>query len=639
MSDSLSASRTEISLPQALMVGVWLGVVTGIAELLGLGVIKFGSLAQPDGPLRGLSARHPFLWVSEHILWMAPTASALLFLLVTGAILAAGRVLPSLRTRRVVLAVLLALSVANLLTVYPRLHPLAVILLAIGVGVQGSRWLSARWGKFDRIVHRSTVWLAGSVMVIAMTMTAGARLLEARRIARLPLPVRTANVLLVILDTVRASNLSVYGYDRPTTPNLAEFASKGVVFERAIATAPWTLPSHVSMFTGRWPYQSTGDWREAYGGEHVTLAERLAGDGYVTAGFVANLAYCGYETGLDDGFIRYVDYRISPAEFLLSTALTRQLANSPIIRRAVGFYDVVGRKSAEDVNGEFVRWLDGNGNADRPFFAFLNYFDAHEPYLPPDPYLEQFGSSASRRHERNVHQMRISRRLDREQMPPEELQAELDAYDGAIAYLDAQLGQLFEALEARGIMENTLVVVVGDHGEQFGEHGMHAHGNSLFTPVIQVPLIMAFGDKLPAGRRVAPAVSIREIPATIMSLLGVNARLFPTPPASRFWAPVADPGQLAPTPLLAEFTTPQGNAAWKSLVIGQYHYMWGEDGFEQVYDLAADPNETAPINREALESGLLARLRAAMRPHVRGDEELWNRLPQTATRPADGGAR
>ena len=135
------------------------------------------------------------------------------------------------------------------------------------------------------------------------------------------------NVILIVLDTVRADRLGVYGYERDTTPNLARLASRGVRFARAFSTAPWTAPSHASLFTGRWPHELSIGWDRPLDSTHATLAEVLAADGYLTAGFVANTTYCSYETGLDRGFAHYEDYDVTLRGVLLCSSLVERTMN------------------------------------------------------------------------------------------------------------------------------------------------------------------------------------------------------------------------------------------------------------------------------------------------------------------------
>jgi arylsulfatase A-like enzyme len=435
------------------------------------------------------------------------------------------------------------------------------------------------------------------------------------------------NVLLLILDTVRAPNMSLYGYERPTTPNIDRLAADGVTFDMAIATSPWTLPSHVSMFTGRLPYEFRTNFLIPYAGEHTTLAQFFSAQGYVTAGVVGNLVYCTEESGITRGFTQYRDHQVKLSEFVKSFALGRRMESSRFAHSAMSHYDVFGDKDAAEVTSEFLDWVEDRPR-DRPFFAFLNYMDAHEPYLPPARLEEQFGTGTERNHDLNSYFIRWAARASRGQMTAEEVAAEEAAYDGTIAFVDEQVGRLLDKLRDEGALRNTVVVVVSDHGEQFGEHGLHVHGNSLYMPNLHVPLLVAYGDNLPAGSRVPTPVSIRDIPATVTSLAGM-ATISPFPGRSleRYWARAPGDSAQALEPVFSELTDIRGAPTTKSLVVGRYHYIWGENRVEALFDFETDPEElTNLVTRENLE--LVTSMRRMIAPHIRGDSALWERLPQ-----------
>lgn len=618
-----------------LLLVIWLGVLAGFGEVLVLGIIKAGSLALPPEGWMGsyIRWRHGYLWLSPHVVWMAPVASVAQ-LAVPGILLTAfARLEPRLVSLKLAAGVLTFVAFTSLLLVYQRLYVIAVGLLAGGVAVQTARMVGAHAVGFRRVLRRTAPWLVAGVATLAMGMLATPAITERFRITRLPpAPDGAPNILLLILDTVRAPNLSLYGYARPTAPHLEELAADGVTFDMALATSSWTLPSHVSAFTGHLPYEVSADFLTPYEGENPTLAERLLQRGYVTAGFVANLLFCGYETGLNRGFVRYEDYRISAGEFLLSTAIGRRIAHSQVVRRLVDHHDLINRKRAGDVTGDFLRWVDGR-SSDRPFFAFLNYYDAHEPYLPPAPYDERFGSAAPRRNHLNVHRPRDTVRPDRASMGPDELRAELDAYDGAIAFIDDQIGVLLEELRDREILDNTLVIVTSDHGEQFGEHGLHVHANSLYMPLLHVPLVMVFGDRLPAGVRVSTPVSIRDIPATVVGVVdGTDTREVPGESLARHWNGATE-REDALAPPFAEHTDIRGAPTMKSIVVGPYHYIWGENRFEALFDLVTDSGELDNLVRpEHVE--LVTAMRREMAPHILNDRALLSRLPAGNRGPA-----
>ena len=164
---------------------------------------------------------------------------------------------------------------------------------------------------FLRLVRRTIPVLVGAVLAIMLLCSGGEPGRSTRRCrdCRLPLPM-PGMCSVIVWDTVRAGNLSLHGYGRRTSPSLERLAARGVRFDQAFATAPWTLPSHSSLFTGRWPHELTADWRVPLDETYPTLAEYLAAQGYDTAGFVANLDYCSRETGLSRGFAHYEDYPI-----------------------------------------------------------------------------------------------------------------------------------------------------------------------------------------------------------------------------------------------------------------------------------------------------------------------------------------
>ena len=431
---------------------------------------------------------------------------------------------------------------------------------------------------------------------------------EVQALDRLPpAPPNAPNVLLIVLDTVRAKNLSLYGYERETTPQLDEFANTGVVFNHAISTSPWTLPSHSSMFTGRFPHEVSSDWLVPLDGSYPTLAEVLGEHGYRTGGFVANLLYCTAETGLSRGFSRYEEYPVSFRMVLLSSFLTRMIADQ--IRNLTGDPQDLVRKSAEQVNREFLAWLsDGEG---RPFFAFLNYFDAHAPYLPPQPYATLFGSGEGRTH--NI----VGRRF----WGPEKIQGEVDAYDGMLTYLDVQLDRLLTELKNRKILDNTLVIITSDHGELFGEHGLFDHGNSLYRPLLEVPLLISFPTKVPGGLRVEEPISLRDLPATVMKIIGQeNHEEFHGSSLGRYWEKSGSQGRETTTRLLSEVSKGINLREWlpimkgdmRSLVANGFHYIVNGDGREELYDFQNDREERLDLAGSEQGNRIITQMRAAI---------------------------
>ena len=251
---------------------------------------------------------------------------------------------------------------------------------------------------------------AGLVLVVAGSVLAGDWLKERREAGRPLPPAGSPNVLLIVMDTVRADHLSLYGYHRATTPKLEQLAKRGIRFDKVRATAPWTLPSHASLFTGRWPHELGVEWMTPLRAGFPTLAEYLGSHGYATAGFAANTLFCSYDTGLDRGFTHYEDYELgplapsgrpwwstSPSRPLFATGrvprprLRRGPVAPPARRPCWDSILARDRISAQAINRKFLDWLSRRREPGRPFFAFLNYFDAHSPYVPPTVAAHRFG--------------------------------------------------------------------------------------------------------------------------------------------------------------------------------------------------------------------------------------------------------
>jgi arylsulfatase A-like enzyme len=430
---------------------------------------------------------------------------------------------------------------------------------------------------------------------------------ERRAIGSLPDPPAGApNVLLVILDTVRALSLSVHGYSRPTSPELAKVANQGVRFLHAQSPAPWTLPSHASLFTGREAHQLPTDWYVPLDDRDLTLAEGLAASGYLTAGFVANLPYTNREVGLARGFQRYEDWPLSLGQLAISSSLVRAITSNDRLRRLLGNHELVVRKRAPDINQAFLAWLDRRQGAGRPFFAFLNYYDAHTPFVPPEPFRSRFAPAGAPFHPD------LPRRTEDVAWDPELIQGARNAYDGAIAYLDHHVGRLLAELERRGVLDRTLVIITSDHGEEFAEHGLFSHGNSLYLPALHVPLVIRFPGRVPAGLTVPTPVSVRDLPATVVELLEL-----PTPPAFpgrslvRLWK-----GDSTPDLIFTEVRHAPKLPAWYPSTIGDLlgvqegmlRLIRNGDGRLEVYDLAADPEERHDLSGDPALAPRIARL-------------------------------
>lgn len=578
-----------------LLLATWLALGFGLAEVAAL-------LLQ-----RALLGKMVF--VGRDIVWMAPLAVWLLFVAAAALL----RAVPSTGDAETVL-VLAALGFLGIGLMFSALHPVGAALLAAGLGSQTARLYRRFPAAASRWLRRTIVPLMVGFGVLAVGLPAIWQLRESRALGGLnAAPAAAPNILLIVLDTVRARSLSVHGYERRTTPVLEELAADGTRFARAHSTAPWTLPAHASMFTGRWPWETSADWRRPLDGTHPTLAEELRRHGYATAGFVANTGYASRETGLHRGFIHYEDYPTTPAAILVSSSIGRRLSRWRRLRDLIGTDELVARKDAAVIRTAFLDWLDGD-RPDRPFFAFLNFYDAHGPYMPPAPFAARFARDEPRGGISPLH--RFNDDPTPEGLSPEQVRKEREAYEGAIAYLDSELGALLRELGRRGLRQSTIIVVTSDHGEEFGEHGFFDHANSMFVSGLHVPLLIAHPPTVPADVVVGQPVSLRDLPATLLDLaLGRDAVSLPGSPLTRFWRDSSSPD---PSPVLSHVSRVPRAPEWLpvargdlySLVARHLRYVRGpaaED--EMLFDLASDPMEEQDLSAVPAMKARLTRLR------------------------------
>jgi arylsulfatase A-like enzyme len=593
--------------PRSLLgLALWAGLVTGFGEL----AVSWVDRLQTEYVLR-----------SRDAVWMVPAFDAALFGIVGILLIVVARVVHL--SWRIAAGFFGGLGLLLVLLLFPRLHPVASVIVALGAGVQIARLLTDRAGGAARVVRRTLPWLVLSVGIVA-AVTLGWRTLGERRLASSrPTAGRdAANVLLLILDTVRSGNLSLYGYARSTTPELEHFAQEGTVFNHAFSPASWTTPSHASIFTGR-PVLDLGvSWDRALDSRWPTLAEMLRARGYATAGFVANQSYAGWDSGLGRGFEHYDDYPVSLWVATSGTAFGRVLyptirewvapmtAGVPLLWRLY-LPHPFERRSAERMNHTFLEWYDRTRPA--PFFAFINYMDAHEPYTPPDSFRTRFSAPKSR-------PVSAEAWTESPELPltPTDVAPRQARYDGSIAYLDSQLGHLFRELDRRGLLDNTLIIVTSDHGEEFAEHGLVSHGNSLYRLSLHVPLVIRFRGHVPAGHRVTAPVSLQHLAATVLDLVGPDPKTqLSGRSLARHWSGVDTAGDT----VIASIARVPQQPAWypasrgdlNSIAFDGWRYIRTEGpGTEELYDFKHDVLERFNLIGSPEADRLLPLYRAAL---------------------------
>jgi arylsulfatase A-like enzyme len=388
------------------------------------------------------------------------------------------------------------------------------------------------------------------------------------------------NVLLVSLDTTRADHLSVYGYARPTSPNLDALAREAVVYERAYSTTSWTLPAHASLFTGKYP-SSHGVRHDPEGalvladaiGAHEGIRARALGAGEAT--LAALLRDAGWRTGAVVG-----------GPWLLRTFGLGEGFDSYDDR---GIRNSSGRR-ARDVTESALAWLD---SGPEPFFLFLNYFDPHVPYAPPARWAASF--------------------LPRGVKPDPTKAAHAEAlYDAEILYMDYELGRVFAHLREAGQWDRTLVVVVADHGELLGERGLWGHENWLWEPLVHIPMLVKPAGGVRGGERRDELASLVDVAPLVLEACGLAA------PAD---LQGGEPGARH-HPVLAEVNPIDPRSypvSWRGLWQEREKVLESSAGERHLFDLADDPGEAQDLAADDAERtdralARLARAFAALPP-------------------------
>jgi arylsulfatase A-like enzyme/Flp pilus assembly protein TadD len=394
------------------------------------------------------------------------------------------------------------------------------------------------------------------------------------------------NVLLIVIDTLRADHLSSYGYHRKTTPRIDALASEGVLLENAISQAPWTAPSMATVFTGLYPTVHGldaaidrrrwrhGPWRgrpretlpvpiqKALSPAQLTLAEVLRRHGYFTSGFVSN-PYLHSLLGFAQGFDTYHDPKLT---------LTAPL------------------EPAETTNRSVFEWLDRKPV--QPFFLFVHYNDPHHSYEPPSPfekkYVAEYAGTLT------PDQTRSPESIVEQELSSEDIEYLIGLYDGEIAYTDVQVGLLLEKTRALQLERNLLVVLTSDHGEEFFDHGWINHGQTLYEEQLRVPLIFHYPGKLSPARILAQ-VQLVDLMPTLLELVGIRSisdDLQGTSFASLLRGETTDePGH-------AYSETSWGSEQKSVRTSRGLKLIYSSDGDPELFDLSQDPGEQKNVASE-----------------------------------------
>jgi len=479
------------------------------------------------------------------------------------------------------------------------------------------------------------------------------------------------NIVLVLIDTLRADHLSCYGHARRTSPSIDRIAERGTLFECAVSSAAWTPPAHASLFTGTYPSRHGVELsRLVLNPALDPLPEVLHRHGYRTYGVSSN-HWLSRETRFDRGFDQFVHSwqlvqmagtnhplrRQQSKNELASDALAGDAAPAGLgyafasrlnalyedatkrLRQRLHAYD----DGAWRVNHLVKRWVGEWSRAERPFFAFLHYMEPHIRYNAPGRFHRMHvPSGIGEQRVRRVNQDPWRFLSGRAPMDEEDFAILSGLYDGEVSYVDERVGQVFEMLRSAGLLERTLVIVTSDHGENLGDHGLMSHSYCLYDSLLRVPLILCHPGEFPAGERVGQQVQTLDLFSTILALAGVRDEkaseqnqgepLFAADVHSR-GDRLAYSEYLEPEPAMAqlrrrfpEFEPRPYDRALRSARTRELKYVWASDGRDELYDLVKDPGETS--NRIEAEPERAAHLRSAL--------ESWTSSFDHATHDPEG---
>ncbi len=369
----------------------------------------------------------------------------------------------------------------------------------------------------------------------------------------LPREADRPNVLVFLVDTLRADHLGAFGYERDTSPRFDALAAEGLRFTQAISQSSWTRPAVASLLTGVYPpVHQARDRGDKVRSDLPTLAGALRDAGYETQAIMSNPT-CLPTWGFGKGFSRFVD---------------------------VDSYEVESDKDARVVDAALEALDDLAG---RPWFLYVHAMGPHNPYEPPAPYDRRFRSAVRDAGGEAAERARL-----------------MDLYDGEIAYTDAQFGRLVDALKDQGLYDNTLIVMLSDHGEAFWEHGVNGHGLDLHDEQIRIPLVVKLPGGGKAGEVRSDLAEIVDVAPTVLEVLDV-----PAPPSfqGRSLLRAADgPNRAAYSSLFLEMSSAVAARTATAKFIED-----ATGGGRQWFDLASDPGETRPLLEPPAGSDFLER--------------------------------
>lgn len=457
---------------------------------------------------------------------------------------------------------------------------------------------------------------------------------------------------MIIMDTARAANFSCYGYERITSPHIDKIAEEGILFKNAISPSPWTLPSHVSMFTGLYPSEHGLTEDKISIGKNIYsvrtqrpfryfLPEILHREGYRTVGF-SNNPWVSHNFGFDKGF----DFFSETWKLKRKRSLTKKIITK--VRTVVPqkFHPVINNLKvrmsrfvqSDSGVGETItvmkEWFDKNRDDNTPFFVFFNFLEPHLPYLPPKPFDTRFiTSSSDAKRLRKVNQNHLSYIAGELEMGSGDFDILKSLYDGEIAYLDSRLKEIFDYFKELNMMDDTFLVITSDHGENIGEHGLMGHQFCLYDTLLRVPLIMRCPEFSFRGKIEEKYVQLSDIFYTLLDVLDipfegqdVHKRSFLNRDYSELIFAEHEVPKISLTVLenrFSDFKKKSLGQELKCIYSNGMKYIWNSRKVDELYDLNSDPDEENNLFQEKgdLASRLLSELQDKVGSLIGSDRE------------------
>jgi arylsulfatase A-like enzyme len=460
---------------------------------------------------------------------------------------------------------------------------------------------------------------------------------------------KNPNVILIILDTARAQSFSCYGYNRETTPNIDRISQEGLLFENTISPSPWTLPAHASIFTGMYPSRHGCHEKHKFLNKNPpTLPETLKNIGYRTIG-ISNNSWISRNFGLDRGFDSFIKlWQIIQYETDLADASSRGIdkykraisllaKGNPFINFANGIYGKYfwrrydyGARRINKIVGKLLH--DKMTRSGKPFFIFINYLEPHLFYRAPKPFFGMFlPEGVSRKDALSVNQdarCYIGGVIPMDEDDFEVLRA---LYDAELFYLDHRIGEVYEFLKEKNLLDNTLLIITSDHGENIGEHNLMDHQYCLYDTLLRVPFIMRFPGTFEGGKRINTMVQTTDIFPTIIELLNIKDQGLHEEVQgegllkngnSRF----AISEYIAPQPSIEAIRRryPKGDfSKYDRSLTSIRSYDWklivSSDGKDELYNILEDPMETK--NLMSIHNDIYKNMRSKIDSWIRDNRE------------------